>query len=240
MAQAQGSLSSVSQAVEGVLPLSSSSPLCTTTGVSTDAPTPGNPATPYVGGIAQAGVSLRGNHRDAPAPQFPRLRKSYILRFRNGAFLHSYKDDGIYFTFDLQRARLFSIPPSFVSDCFSGEVLTVLTNPDGSGLRRTILEARRDAPGDLRDLPSHGVAQSASARGENDDGESEKRQEDDSEGEERIFKTPGRGEANGTGKRRGSTNASNGVENNSRRGRGATAGDGKTVAPFYFKGEKNS
>ena len=93
----------------------------------------------HTGALERGKVLARGQDDRFGAPATS-LCKSYVLRFRNGAFLHAYTDDGIYFVFDLQRARLFSIPPTFVADCFHGEVLTVLTNPDGSGIRRTLLD----------------------------------------------------------------------------------------------------
>jgi len=76
----------------------------------------------------------------SPEVGAPSFLKRYVLRFRNGAFLHAYKDDGIYFVFDLQRACLFATPPSFVADIFHAEILIVLTDTSGRNVRRTLLD----------------------------------------------------------------------------------------------------
>jgi hypothetical protein len=52
------------------------------------------------------------------------------------------------------RAKLFSTPPFSAADAFHAEVLTVLVNADGSGVRRTLLDRasyRAVCPGEAAD-----------------------------------------------------------------------------------------
>jgi hypothetical protein len=75
--------------------------------------------------------------RSLPAP----LVGYFIIRFRGSLFLYSYTNqDGILATADLQKAKLFSAPPISAVDVFQAEILTVLVNADGSGVRRTLLD----------------------------------------------------------------------------------------------------
>jgi hypothetical protein len=132
MTQAQGILSS------GV-PLSSVAipPRSPSAHIGASLPDSGAPAH-SIYPTSGASESSKGNFAGFGAPA---LRKAYVLRFRNSAFLFSYhQDDGIYFSFDLQRARLFSSPPDFVADIFRAEILTVLTDGSGRNVRRTLLD----------------------------------------------------------------------------------------------------
>jgi len=90
------------------------------------------------------------SHSSLPSPQrAPRtvdrcplptsIHKTSVIRLRDGLFLHSYGNDRIFTVADLRRTKLFSTPPISAVDVFHAEVLTVLVNADGSGVRRTLL-----------------------------------------------------------------------------------------------------
>jgi hypothetical protein len=115
MAQAQGILPSAVCAVEGV-PLPSIE----------------------VVRKAPAGASESSKHfadLGAPAP----LRKGFVLQFRNKCFLNSYRDDGVWATATLEHAKIFSACPTSAADLLNAQILIVLANIDGSGVRRTLL-----------------------------------------------------------------------------------------------------
>jgi hypothetical protein len=107
------------------------------------------------------------SHSSLPSPQRdphrvdrcqlpPSIRKAFVICLRDGLFLHSYSG-GISAVADLQKAKLFSAPPISAANVFHAEILTVLTNPDGSGVRRTLLDCaatgtpKRFAPGEVTD-----------------------------------------------------------------------------------------
>ncbi len=74
------------------------------------------------------------------------MRTAFIICLRDGLFLHSYSDEGVFVIADLQKAKLFTAPPISVADVFHGAVLTVLANSDGSGVRRTLLDRATTGP----------------------------------------------------------------------------------------------
>jgi len=187
MAQVRGSLSSA-QAVEGVPshhgdskietgrekhPLS----ICS----SIVAPQFGNSVlTPKV--AETAGIS-RGD-LGVPAP-LSRLRKGYVLQFQNKLFLNGYRASGVWATAKLDSAKVFWTPPTSAADLFCARILVVLVS-NGGGLRRTILDVRREASTeDYRDRRDLGAAKSASALKEASDDEGRQEQPaTDSQGKE--------------------------------------------------------
>jgi hypothetical protein len=136
-----------------------------------------------------AGVSLQDNRIDAPAP----LQKKYVLRLRAGSYLHSYSDFGVFVVPNLDRAKLFSIRPDLVADLFCAEILTVLVDADGSGVRRTLLDRARSNA--VRGVvgASHSAAAPWIALKE---GSNEKEERDEEqEAKEGKHQAPGNGEA---------------------------------------------
>jgi len=54
-------------------------------------------------------------------------------------FLNSYRDNGVWATATLEDAKIFSACPTFAASLLNAQILVVLVNCDGSGVRRTLL-----------------------------------------------------------------------------------------------------
>lgn len=80
-------------------------------------------------------------------PSSANSRQGFVLRFSNGFFLNSYRDsgegNGTWATTDLQRSKLFSIPPIHAAKILCGEVVRVLVT-DGHVDFATEVNARNE------------------------------------------------------------------------------------------------
>jgi len=67
-------------------------------------------------------------------PAAPLFRR-FVLRFRDGSFLHSYRDDGIRVVASLQKSKTFINAPEVAANILGAEIIPILCRIDGKAKR---------------------------------------------------------------------------------------------------------
>jgi hypothetical protein len=107
-------------------------------------------------------------------PVTPLFRR-FVIRFREGSFLHSYSDEGIFYCASLDQAKVFVDAPEIAADLLCGEIIPVLCRSNGTDKRRclrfpelvVVAATTRDKAGPLNEetLPQASVETTRTAKG---------------------------------------------------------------------------